>query len=307
MGHEVIVVKEFASNNKDKLVLKEGLRGWVSKVDESGDYLIQFEGVDKKQWVSKKNQNNVREVKGEDDAIIEVFTRLINQMIVEMMRPEQAKTEAIATFESMCNFWRTLRWLVEMRPSLQERILRQLQCFVKTEEGRHKDMTPDLGMVLVLYTIYQGLEGCPPQQDFIDAYADENFVRCVMWWQKARIEPKSQPVFRETKVSREICMFQCMVMNIVIGNTEETLVEMEATNCKVPLRLERLQKLWREQKSSTDSWELYFKRIGASQPKFPSLDDWINDCVKRAAKKGPKYGGRKGGGKGGKGKDGSCK
>merc|ERR1711972_570913 len=38
----------------------------------------------------------------EDAAILEVFPRLLNQLIVEMMRPDVAKSEAIATFEAMC-------------------------------------------------------------------------------------------------------------------------------------------------------------------------------------------------------------
>jgi hypothetical protein len=53
----------------------------------------------------------VFDVSGEDAAILEVFPRLINQLIVEMMRPDQEKTEAIATFEALCNSWRTMRWL----------------------------------------------------------------------------------------------------------------------------------------------------------------------------------------------------
>merc|ERR1712025_179577 len=107
-----------------------------------------------------------------------------------------------------------------------------------------------------------------------------------MWWQDST-PPKAAPVLEATKVSREILMFQLMLSAIVIGdNVEETLREIEDTNCKVPERLERLQSKWREQKATTNTWKLFFERIGASLPAFKSTEDWIDDCVKRSSAKG---------------------
>jgi len=245
----------------------------------------------------------VYDADGDNAAILEVFPRLINQLIVEMMRPDQQKTEAIATFEALCNCWRMLRWLVDTRSSLREKILVRLTAFVADEKVRHKDVSPDLGVILVLFTVLQGCEGCPVRKDFINAYVDENFVRCVMWWQDS-VPPQAAPVLEATKVSREICMFQLMLSAIVVGdNVGDTLKEMEVTNCKVPERLELLQSKWREQKASTSTWKLYFERIGASLPTFKTTEDWIADCVQRSAAKGPKYVKlQKGSGRGDKGK-----
>jgi hypothetical protein len=231
----------------------------------------------------------------EDDAVLEVFPRLINQMIVEMMKPDASKSEAIATFEAMCNFWRTLRWLVDTRPSLRSRVGKALSSFVADETFRHKDTSPDLGMLLVLFTVIQGHDGCPARGAFIQAYADENSLRWVMWWQRSGTPPESSAVFNATKVSREICMFQLMVVDLIVGDVGETLKQMEATNCKLPERLERLQREWREKKAATDGWGAYFSTIGAPRPAFASTGDWIADCVRRAVTKGPKYGGGKGG------------
>merc|ERR1712118_196252 len=149
----------------------------------------------------------VFEVRGEDESIIEVFPRLINQMIVEVMKPEASKSAAIATFEALCNFWRTLRWLVDTRPTLRERIGNMLSKFISSEANRHKDNIPDLGVMLVLFTAFQGHTGCPTRSDFIQAYFDENTVRWVMWWQRSGTIPQPVPVFQATQVSREICMF----------------------------------------------------------------------------------------------------
>merc|ERR1712232_311858 len=242
--------------------------------------------------------------------VLEVFPRLINQMIVEMMKPDAAKSEAIATFEALCNFWRTLRWLVDSSQPLREMIHKTLSSFVSSEAFRHKDVTPDLGMTLVMYSVFQGHEGCPTRLKFVDAYLNENSVRQVMWWQRAGVRAEAVPVFDATKISREIFLFQMMVVDVVIGDVNETLVEIEKTNCKLPERLEKLQTLWRERKAATKDWSAFFQFAGASRPNHPSSNAWIADCVKRAAEKGPKYGGSKGSGKGsgkggGKGKGGS--
>lgn len=242
----------------------------------------------------------------DEPGVLEVFPRLINQLIVEMMRPDADKSEAIATFEAMCNFWRTFRWLVETRSRLQQRIQHKLEGFVSDESQRHKDSARDLGIVLVLYTVFQGMVGCPTREKFVNAYVDENSLRWVMWWQRDGVQPKSGPVFDATKVSREIAMFQFMVVDVVLGDVTKSLEDMESTNCRLPERLEALQTQWRDRKNATKSWSDYFRFIGAARPKL-AVDDWIAQCQSRAKERGPQYGGGKGkgfgkGGKNGKGK-----
>jgi len=59
VGYDVKVIKPFKSNSKDSTDLDYGLRGMVRKIDDDGDALIMFEGVDRKQWVRKKNFGNL--------------------------------------------------------------------------------------------------------------------------------------------------------------------------------------------------------------------------------------------------------
>ena len=245
---------------------------------------------------------SVFEAHNEDTAAMEVFPRLINQMIVEMMRPDADKSAAIATFEALCNFWRTFRWLVDTREGLRSKVANTLRRFVNEESFRHKDHSPDLGALLVLFTVMQGYPTCPARDAFISAYADENSLRWVMWWQRSGTPAEGGPVFQATKVSREILMFQMAVVDIVIGDVNKTLGDMEETNCKLPERLEHLQSEWRKRKESVADWAAYFSCIGASRPSFPSTGEWIASCIQRAASKGPKYGSGGGGGKGDKGK-----
>merc|ERR1711933_608881 len=242
--------------------------------------------------------SKVYEVTDLDDAILEVFPRLVNQMVVEMMKPEAAKSEAIALFEALCNFWRTFRWLVDTRETLRKRVGRALSDFAADEGSRHKDCCPDIGALLVQYTVLQDAPACPKRQDFVDAYSDESSLRWVMWWQRSNTKPEGAAVFEATRVSREILMFQMMVVDVVIGDVALTVQDMEASNCKLPARLEELQARWRERKQSIRDWSGYFECIGAARPKFASTSDWIASCVRRAAEKGPKYVSGKGGGKG---------
>lgn len=93
-------------------------------------------------------------------------------------------------------------------------------------------------------------------------------------------------------------MFNMMVVDVVIGNAEETLELMDKTNCRMPERLEVLQKKWREMSTATKTWTDYFANIGATRPVCRHPDEWIAMTVSRAAQKGPKYGGSKGKGKG---------
>merc|ERR1712146_410173 len=69
--------------------------------------------------------------------------------------------------------------------------------------------SPDLGILLVLFTVFQGCEGCPARKSFVDAYVDENFVRCVMWWQDT-VPPQAAPVLDATKSrGRFACSSSC--------------------------------------------------------------------------------------------------
>jgi len=260
---------------------------WINSAHAEKSQAWRLALRDSCQLIGKEVYNIV----GDDERVmLEIFPRLINQLIVEMMRPDAPKSEAIATFEAMCNFWRVFRYLVDGRPSLQKSICKTLTNFVKDASKRHKDVTPDVGALLVMYTACQGYEGCPPRGPFIQAYSEESSLRQVMWWQKSGTAPKAQPVFEATKVSRNLFMFQLAVVDIILGDVQEVKRQIEVTNCKLPDRLEKLQIEWRKRKESTDTWPKFFKAIGAPLPPFPSTDAWIAFCVEHAAEKGPRYG-----------------
>lgn len=54
--------------------------------------------------------------------------------------------------------------------------MKLINDFCSGEDKRHKDYVPDIGIVLAIYTT---VSDCVPFEKFIDAYLDENFIRCV--------------------------------------------------------------------------------------------------------------------------------
>merc|ERR1712129_78693 len=78
----VIVRRPFRSNNAkgDQTDLIEGLEGTVHRVDDRGDALIKFEGVDRLQWVFKKNLASLDGFEGGVDAIPSNSSRKRNEV-----------------------------------------------------------------------------------------------------------------------------------------------------------------------------------------------------------------------------------
>eukprot|EP00966_Prymnesium_polylepis_P305600 7062034-Prymnesium_polylepis.1 len=92
---------------------------------------------------------------------------------------------------------------------------------------------------------------------------DESFVRSVMWWQ-SECAAASEPVFNATAVSRSIFLFQMEVLRIVIGSEPEaTCAAMDASNGRVPDRLEALQRAWKA-RAQPRSWDEYAAATGCS-------------------------------------------
>jgi ubiquitin-protein ligase/uncharacterized membrane protein YgcG len=246
------------------------------------------------------------------EMVVTVLPRLINSMVVEINRGDKAS--AILFFEAMASFWRTLRWFITEDATIRAAAEARVKAFVADEQKRHKDVVPDIGQLLALATALTDSIG--DMEQFVDAYLDENFVRCVMWWQKEvpgepwRSAAGCDHVFRATAVSRNICLFQLTVLREVIGTDPNRTAEaMDTSNGKIPERLDRLQRAWK-QREDPRAWRQFAEATGCSSSMAVAMaegtGEWIRDCVTRAKAKGSKYGrGGKGrGGKGGGGKGG---
>ena len=245
------------------------------------------------------------------NVVLNVLPCLINSMVVEIMKNEKAG--AISFFEALCSFWRTLRWYIETNPSIRATAIERLQKFVSNPKHRHKDIVPDIGQLLALSTTLScdGDDVTYSSEAFVDAYLEENFTRCVMWWENkgARAEDVMS-VFKHTEISRNICLFTLMVRQYVLGgdsSVKDAVTSMDATHGKVTQKLDCLQEKWRQyQQNPATTWHEFATQTKCSDEmvnRISSGTNWIADCVRQARVNGRKYGkggkGNYGGGKGG--------
>jgi len=237
---------------------------------------------------------------------LKVLPQLINSMVVQIMKGDKAA--AIAFFEALCSFWRTLFHVMQAAPHLRKQAETLLEGFASDKAQRHKDVVPDVGQLLAMFTACN--TGVEARERFTDAYLDENFIRCVMWW-RDRSAPNSAEVFTATQVSRDIVLFQLAVLHCVIGDDAAAAASaMDSTNGKVEDRLVALQELWKQHDVS--SWREFFEASKCSSEVLKHItsdvDAWIKHCIAESDCRGPRYkkqahkggggGGRKGAGRG---------
>ena len=208
------------------------------------------------------------------------------------------KSPSIAYFEAVCSFWRTFYWLSEstLLPNMKPNVSAKLQNFVQNEGKRLKIVCADVGAMLAAFTVFQKSVS-DNTAGFIDAYLDEVFLRCVMWWQKAIKTPSATPqaVFAATTVSRDITLFQLMFLKHVIGdNLSATAHLLDQTNGKAPKVLEQFQQAWKESKRKVCDWRGFLEQTGCSMELIQSIasdeDKWVRVCVARARNRGKMYG-----------------
>lgn len=65
-GLRVIVAAAFMSNSKESTLLPTGIGGEVQSFDKIGDALIKFDGVQPRQWVTRKNFHRLKTATSED-------------------------------------------------------------------------------------------------------------------------------------------------------------------------------------------------------------------------------------------------
>ena len=119
-----------------------------------------------------------------DDYDFEDFEDTTELSLQQQNAERLMKCPSIAYFEAVCSFWRTFYWLSEsnLLPNLKPNVSTMLQKFVKFENQRLKNVCSDVGAMLASFTVFQksicteNVNNC----DFLDAYLDEVFLRCLM-------------------------------------------------------------------------------------------------------------------------------
>lgn len=142
-----------------------------------------------------------------NEKILWIFPRVLNGLLVDLFDEKVKKTAAIAYFEALVNFWRTFRQLVMDDNSLQKMLVDRLQDFVRRPAARHKDNTPDVGMILSMFIAATGLPDVPQLGDFVLPYYEECCLRGVLKWRKAGIPFEEQAVYGNFGRSSSRCNY----------------------------------------------------------------------------------------------------
>jgi len=235
-------------------------------------FINEKHGPNSKNW-QKTLQNSIIEIGDKvyniqnnmAKSAYQIFPRLINTMVVEMMKQpampdnhcyhwdenlnfdenwknyrkfekDQQKKESqnqrlfkapsIAFFEAICSFWRTYYWLNETVLS--------------------KSLLPQAVLLADKFTKYdyaRQKNACPDvgnmlasytvvqkyvkfsNEQFIDALLDECFIRCVMWWKKSKVPCHVERVFNATETSRKLTLFQIYFLRFIVGSDVEKTKE----------------------------------------------------------------------------------
>lgn len=264
----------------------------------------------------------------------QLFSRLINTLVLEMMKqPDMSsdnhledynydsdedfdeflgrinknntveermkKSPSIAYFEAICSFWRTFYWLSDANIlPIKSQGSKKVYEFTKLEEKRLKWECPDVGAMLASFSIFQSSSKLGSAGEFIDAYLDECFVRCVKWWSAKSLNKVTTyngvEVFTATKVSRDITLFQLLFLQHVIGSNEKKTAELlDNTDGKAPEVLKQFQKVWKESQRTVNDWDSFFALTGCAdgfRKKIKAdVSGWIGSCVRRARARGKAY------------------
>lgn len=162
-------------------------------------------------------------------------------MLVEICK--QTKQESIGYFEALCSFWRTLYQMIIKNEGIRNKAHKMIEDFISDEKQRHKDVIPDVGVLLALFTTVKDKFDTTK---FIDAYIDESFLRKVMWWQQDIMYPDQHNVFKATEVGRKLLMSQILLMETIIGeDLINTATEMDNSYGKLEKKLEKFQQSYK--------------------------------------------------------------
>lgn len=229
----------------------------------------------------------------------QVLCRLMTTMTVETMKGE--KHAALSFFEAYCSFWRSLRYLLTKKDvEGGKKMTQKIKDFVYKERCRGKDVTPDVGILLALYTVLP--ESCP-RQDFIDAYLDESMIRQVLWWQKGNVPLNgallranliTEATFKASEVSRELLMFNLRMLDIVIpnGDADVAAAGMDRTLGQVADRFDAL-KAQQQEEPAIRNWAEFYAQTPASAEEKKRVADselgYVSSLVARAHKRGSAY------------------
>jgi len=229
---------------------------------------------------------------------IQILPRLMNSMVVSVMSGNVHAS--IKALEGYCMFHRLLLEFVSRYPELQVKINARASLFVKEDDERHKDRTPNLGEFLPLVAVSTAVTW----DDIALPYLEENFTRNVLWVIKkypamGRINKGFNPgevdkvrldkTLEASLVSQRLLAFHVFFyrhfarpggMSLSeIGENYDRFYGRPSTEMKMNLQRKVFEIL------EIRTWPQFFTAIGMAVPSQAHLTQWLVHSVIASKKK----------------------
>jgi ubiquitin-protein ligase len=210
--------------------------------------------------------------------VLAVLPQLMNSFAVSLMNAKEGVTRHTSekALLGYCSFHHMLLALVARHPCIAAVADDKLRNFLRSEVGRHKAQTPDLGQLLVYCAISKNFSW----QDIAATLVKEANVRSVMWLLRDTphlYSPKTKDSFLVSESFKgrltglRLLMFQkfflCNVAAKSVERPEEALTRYDL-QFGLPTS-EQKEALFREAKEilAVSTWPAYYKRLGVPCPR----------------------------------------
>jgi len=219
-----------------------------------------------------------------------VLPQLMNSFAVSLMNAKDGVTRHASekALLGYCSFHHMLLALASRHPCIAQVAEDKLRNFLRTESGRHKSQTPDLGQLLVYVALSEGLSW----QDVAWDVVEESSIRSVLWLLRdiPRLEfpnTNDDVLVRESFQARltglRLLMFQAFFLSTVaapnsVGPKEALARYSHQFGLPTAGQKEALFHAAKEI-LAVSSWPAYYNRLGLSGPK----DKHQQACLLRRA------------------------
>jgi len=230
---------------------------------------------------------------------LQILPRLMNTMVVTMMAGElHASLKAL---EGYCMFHRMLLEFVARYPELQTKINTSVLEFIRNDDARHKDRTPNLGEFLPLVSVATTITW----NDIALPYLEENFTRNVLWVSKkfpglGKVPQNYRPgavdkyrldkTIEATLVSQRLLAFHVYFYRYFARPEGVSLSEIADNYDRFYGRPSNEMKMNLQRKIfeilKINTWPMFFSAIGMQLPTQDRLTHWLINAVTSSLKKG---------------------
>jgi len=228
---------------------------------------------------------------------LQILPRLMNTMVVSVM--SGSVHASLKALDGYCMFHRLLLEFVHRYPELQEKVNAKAMLFIKDDDSRTKDRTPNLGEFLPLIAVATNITW----DDIALPYLEENFTRNVLWVLKkypglGKIQnhragqvdnSRLEKTLDGSIVSQKLLAFHVFFYRHFARPGGMSLKEIAdnydrfygSPSSEMKMNLQR--KIFEILKIST--WPQFFRAIGMEVPSQDKLTHWLVQSVVSSLKK----------------------